>query len=217
MTPDRIRAFIALDIPREVRHALQRLQEELQAEGVRARWVRPGSVHLTVRFLGDVPAVAVSTVTAALDAAAADLAAPELLLRNLGVFPNLRRARVVWAGLGGEVETLKKVKQRVDAGLAAADSRLFPVENRPFRAHLTLGRFKGRVDGGSLHAAMKKSAPFEPVPFTADALVLYRSQLEPRGAVYTPLGRWTLPKAQTGRNQPLTENRTPMFTGGLPT
>jgi len=195
MTTDRIRAFIALDIPREVRNALQRLQEALRTAGVRARWVRPENVHLTVRFLGDVPAGAVSAITAALAGAAGGLTAPELLLGNLGVFPNLRRARVIWAGLGGEVETLKKVKQRVDAGLQAADSRSFPVDGRPFRAHLTLGRFRGRVDGERLHAAMKKSAHFEPIPFTADVLVLYRSELKPRGAVYTPLGRWELERA----------------------
>ncbi len=209
MAIDLIRAFIALDVPGAVCSAMQRLQEALRADGVRARWVRPENTHLTVRFLGDVSAAAIPVITAALAEAAAGLVAPDLLLSNLGVFPHLRRPRVVWAGLGGELEILKSVKERVDTCLQAADGRLFPPENRRFTAHLTLGRFKGRVDGGNLSAALKKNARFEAVAFTADSLVLYRSELKPRGAVYTPLARWTLPKAKSGRQQPSAENREP--------
>ena len=192
MVTDNVRTFVALDLPGNIRHAMQRLQEELQAGGVRARWVQPKNSHLTLRFIGEVPASSIAMITDALAEAAPAVAAPGLLLKNLGVFPNLQRARVIWAGLGGEVETLRKVKQRVDACLQAADDQLFPVERRAFKAHLTLGRFKGRVNVNRLFTALKKSAPYKPVPFTTDSLVLYRSELKPQGPVYTALGRWTL-------------------------
>lgn len=200
MGVDSYRAFIALDLPVNICQALRYLQDELQAGGVRARWVRTESAHLTVRFLGDVPATGIAMIADALAEATISLSAPALLLSSLGVFPNLKRARVVWAGLGGGIESLRKIKQGVDVCLEAADRRLFPSEHRAFKAHLTLGRFKGCVDGKRLMAALKKSAAYKPVSFTADSLVLYRSDLKPQGPVYTALGRWTLPKeVQRGR------------------
>ena len=192
-----VRAFIALEIPEAVRGSLLRLQQQLRAGGLRARWVRPENVHLTVRFLGDIPLGVIPPVCSALEGAADGLKAPELQVANLGVFPNLRRARVIWAGLGGQVDGLNKIKARVDACLQTVDRRLFPIENRRFRAHLTLGRFRKPVEEG-LAAALKEPAGDDPLPFFAKTLALLRSELKPGGPVYTPLGRWTLQGAGQG-------------------
>ncbi len=207
MTRDTIRAFIALDLPDSVRRTLRRLQTALREAGLRARWVRPENSHLTVRFLGDVPPSAVSVITVVLEQVPSAHTAAALTVRQLGVFPSLRRPRVIWAGLGGEVGKLREIKEAVDSGLAVADRTLFPVETRPFRAHLTLGRFKGRVDPERLGRALRTHAGFAPAAFTADRLVLYRSELTPRGAVYTALGRWMLPQSRPGGNQTATGNR----------
>ncbi len=205
MTSGSIRAFIALDLPENIRGTLSQLQDRLRREGLRASWVRPENSHLTVRFLGDVPSSAIAVIMAALGRVAAGFAAPALTVGNLGVFPTLRRPRVVWAGLGGEVGRLREIKQAVDSGLASADGVLFPMDTRAFRAHLTLGRFKQRVDPERLAQALRAHAGFVPAAFTADRLVLYRSELKPRGAVYTALGRWTLPGGGSGAHQ--TSNR----------
>ena len=200
MSSGSIRAFVALDIPENIREDLRERQDALRSRGLQARWVRPAGIHLTVRFLGQVPASTVPVVSAALEQAVSALAAPQLALADLGVFPNLRRPRVIWAGLKGEIERLREIKRAVDRALAAADSRLFPREERSFKAHLTLARFKKRVDPDRLRAALKADARFAPQAFTARRLVLYRSELSARGPRYTPLDRWWLPSAGENRD-----------------
>lgn len=207
MASGSIRAFIALDLPGNIRSNLSQLQALLRMQGLRASWVRPENSHLTVRFLGDVPPSAISLIRAALDPLSAALTAPALKVGSLGVFPDLRRPRVIWAGLGGEIGKLREIKQAVDFALAAADGVLFPMEKRAFRAHLTLGRFKRRVDPERLAGALRAGAGVAPAAFAAERLVLYRSERTPRGAVYTALGRWTLPADRPGENRTSTSNR----------
>ena len=97
---------------------------------MRARWARPESIHLTLKFLGQVPVEAVARVAEALAAAVDGQPAFGVTAGGLGVFPGVRRPRVVWVGLAGETEALAGLQRRVDQGLAV---RGFPPEQRPFR------------------------------------------------------------------------------------
>ena len=181
-----LRAFVAVEIPEDVRAALDAVQERLRQQLVRARWVRSGSMHLTLKFLGDIPAAQVAGVADALRVAARGHAALRLSAAGIGAFPGLRRPRILWAGFSGETEPLADLQRSVEEGLAALG---FPREERPFRAHLTLGRFSEPVAPGPLGEALKAFATASFGEFAVQELVLFQSELKPSGAVYTALAR----------------------------
>lgn len=188
--PDTYRAFIALALSDELRRHLGRIQSCLSKKGVRARWVRPESMHLTLKFLGELPLEKIAAVTEVLDQAATHCAPLQLTAVGLGGFPNRIRPRVLWLGVGGEWEGLVSMQQRIEAGLSPLG---WPPEKRPFRGHLTLARARGR--GGLAKGTgdiLAQCEPGDALAFQADHLALYRSRLRPEGAVHDILKQWTL-------------------------
>ncbi|HEY6105327.1 MAG TPA: RNA 2',3'-cyclic phosphodiesterase [Anaeromyxobacteraceae bacterium] len=188
-----LRLFVALDPPEPVRRRIAAMQAELRraagrhADGV--RWVAPEDAHLTLQFLGAVPEERLEALRGALAATAGEARPLALELKGAGGFPSARRPRVVWAGVGGEVEAL--------AGLAAGLGRRlaplgFPPEERPLTPHLTLGRAREGRGATGLGGALAQVASLEGAPWRAEALVLYRSHLSPAGASYQPLDRFPL-------------------------
>ena len=175
-----IRAFVAVDLPEEARAALGEVGAALAGWVARGavKWVRPELMHLTLRFLGDTPLDRLPAVQAALDAVAAAHVPFDLHLTGVGCFPNPRRPRVVWVGLGGDEAALLALKAALDAALLPLG---WPPEDKPFRAHLTLGRV--RDDGDVRGVDWSTPVPPRPVPVTA--LRLIESQLRPDGPVYT--------------------------------
>jgi RNA 2',3'-cyclic 3'-phosphodiesterase len=182
--PATLRTFVAVPLPDAVRNASGRLQERLRRQGLSMRWVKPGGIHLTLKFLGDVSTDALDGIAAALGQVAADAAPIALRAAGLGVFPGIRNPRVLWMGIQGATDRLIDLAGRVDAGLAACG---FVPEKRPFRAHLTLARARSPVDPRHLGEILIAEGGFDPIPFSADAIVLYQSELKPDGAVYTRL------------------------------
>lgn len=175
-----IRAFIAIELPNDVRHALGDVAAAL-AEGVprsAVRWVRPAQMHLTLRFLGDTPADRLPAIQAAMDGVAGQHAPFALRLTEAGGFPNARRPRVVWVGLGGEEAALLSLVAVLNGALLPLG---WPPEDRPFRAHLTLGRVKDERAAQGLNW----SVAVPPLPVPVAALHLIESQLRPDGPVYT--------------------------------
>ena len=186
------RTFIALALPREVIDYLVKVQRCLKDRGARGRWVRPESIHLTLKFLGDTPVNQLESVADALDTVARSHAALELTAGGLGGFPNRRRPRVLWVGIGSDRGHLVDLQQAVDTAMASLD---WPLEKRPFRGHLTIGRAKGRgVINGDIDNVLARCEPAETMGFTAGHLTLYRSLLRPDGAIYERLGQWALRK-----------------------
>ena len=179
-----VRAFIALPLPELVRDHLRAIRERLLPYHFPLRWVSPENVHLTLKFLGDIPHDTVPALSAAMETAGRDGVPLSLAAKGIGVFPTVKKARVVWAGLKGETDALIRFQAVLDKALAETG---VPPETRPFRAHLTLARSKGRVEPESLTSAMAELAGVETDPFTADELVLFRSKLSPRGATYSRL------------------------------
>jgi 2'-5' RNA ligase len=179
---DAYRTFIALPLPRQVIAYLSKVQHCLAAEGIRARWVRPEGMHLTLKFIGRLAPEKTPAVNVVLDTAAAHYSPLQLTALGLGGFPNRRRPRVLWVGLGGETARLRHLQQDIDSGLAALG---WPSEKRPFKGHLTLARARGRRPFESgIEPIAAQCAPREPFAFVADKLTLYHSRLRPEGAVY---------------------------------
>ncbi len=185
--PPTLRAFVAVELPAEVRDALAREQRRLREDLPGARWVRPEGIHLTLHFLGEIRAELVPALEREIAAAVAPSPAFAVRLRGRGVFPSPRRPRVLWIGVDGSggLEDLQR-----DTGAALARCGLAP-ERRPFRPHLTLARFRrppGRQTLSSLRRILAAPAGCGG-EFTADTAALLRSELLPRGARYTILAR----------------------------
>ncbi len=183
--PGILRTFVAAELPADLLKALAAVQAELGQRGLRARWTRPGSLHLTLKFLGDISADRVPIVAAALRTAAAEHDAFKLTAAGVGVFPGLRRPRVLWAGLSGATAALERLQRGLDDQLHAAG---FPREARDFHGHLTLGRF-GETPGGEVAEVLPAYAAKCFGSFEVREVVLFQSDLQPRGAVYTELAR----------------------------
>jgi 2'-5' RNA ligase len=181
---DRVRAFIAIELPPSVRSTLGSLRQTFGLPDRRLRWVDPGSLHLTLKFLGDMPRDRVAAVAQALTDAVGGHAPITLQAGGLGVFPGPRRPRVLWAGVGGDKQALHRLQQDVEASLARLG---WPPEKRPFRGHLTVARFKQAVDAHRLVRALTESGQFRTDAFRVADIHLMRSQLNPAGAVYTRL------------------------------
>ncbi len=181
---DRIRAFIAIPLPREVIDQARDLQQQLRQEGLRMRWVRPAAIHLTLKFLGDIDPNQVVDIEKAIEATANSTGPLALAAKGIGVFPTLKKVRVLWMGISGETSLLLECHQNLDVQLALMGLRQ---EKRRFNAHLTLARAKGRLDPHRLVRCMETIGGFEAVPFTGRQITLYQSDLKPDGAVYTRL------------------------------
>jgi 2'-5' RNA ligase len=181
---DAIRAFVALSLPADIIDHAADLQSALKARGLRLRWVKPQNMHLTLKFLGDIPAAAVSDVGLGLRRASRGTPPLTLTVQGMGVFPSMRRAKVLWVGLGGQIEALQFLYSRIEDELADVG---LAREKRGFKAHLTLARMKGPVGPRDLLAAVQASGNYEPRSFQARRLILYKSDLRPQGAVYTPM------------------------------
>ncbi|MBW2492420.1 MAG: RNA 2',3'-cyclic phosphodiesterase [Deltaproteobacteria bacterium] len=179
-----IRTFIAIEIPENIISKIQELQESIKAKGFNIRWVRPENIHLTLKFIGDVEAAKISEITEALSKTVEGYIPISLKSKGLGLFPGIKNPRVLWVGLTGQLESLVKLQKTLDENLKVLG---FPKEKRPFKGHLTMGRIKAKIDAKKLGDALMKFRNFESETFTADQIVLYKSELKPSGAVYTKL------------------------------
>lgn len=188
LSNQQIRSFIAIELPEEVRSGLRRLQAELRSAGhAFVKWVAPESIHLTLKFLGNISVEKVAAITAVMEEAGQGASSFQLKIGGLGAFPNLRRPRVLWLGIAGETDRLVVLQRRIDDGLVALG---FAREIRPFTPHLTLARLRQGTSPrdqqtfGELVMKTPLEASYE---VSVNSLSLMRSQLLPGGAVYSRL------------------------------
>ena len=192
---DTIRTFIATAIPDFVLAAIHEVQESIRRHGFNIRWVRPGNIHLTLKFLGDVSRQDVDRIAVTMVETVKPFPPISLSARGVGVFPSIKRPRVLWVGLDGQTEPLVRLQKALDEGLGAIG---FPREARPFKGHLTLGRVKGRIDSRKLGAAIDRFSGFESETFRVDRIHLLKSDLKPAGAIYTRLNSAELMGTESG-------------------
>ena len=186
-----VRVFVAIDLPDPAKEALRQavadLQENLQ-QGI--RWVRPEGIHLTLKFLGDVSTARVGNIQEAMERAAREFGPVDfrLALSGLGVFPNPREPRVLWAGVSGDLGALEQFQVLVDGCLEDAG---FDRERRPFRPHLTLGRVRDQVapaERRRIGQVAQQASPPRGVEWQVREIHLIRSKLTPGGAIYDSIG-----------------------------
>ncbi len=185
-----MRTFVAIEISPDAKSVIAELQKKLREADADVSWTRPGNIHLTLKFLGEVKETLIADIARVCIKCAADFHCLDLRLSDVGAFPDFRQPRVLWVGLEGDLETLRQLQKQVDEGL----SRLgFEPERKPFRAHLTIGRVKSRRNTRDL-MAIAKDYQLEAAPFKVSEIVVMQSQLHPAGSRYTPLAVAVLQK-----------------------
>ena len=181
---EKIRTFVAVALPEDVVVAIDRVERALAAFDFKIRWVDPHKIHLTLKFLGDVPLAGIDAIADALAAAVSKHPPLTLHATGVGAFPGFKRPRIIWVGLGDQMQALSALQRDVETHLAALG---FAPEKRPFRAHLTMGRVKGAIDSRRLIEAVNGLQRFESPPFAVREVAIFRSELRPGGAEYTKL------------------------------
>ncbi|MEE8471582.1 MAG: RNA 2',3'-cyclic phosphodiesterase [Dehalococcoidia bacterium] len=197
-----VRCFIAIELPPEAKRALARLQDSLkQGVGPGVRWADPEGVHLTLKFLGQVDARRLPEIAEAMARSARGFTPFSLELAGTGVFPNPSRPRVAWVGFRGDTERLVRLQKEIESSLVPLG---FPREARGFTPHLTLARLRqgtppreqerfgrqvvaaifGGEGGGEGGGGGGGDGP---VPMDVQQVSLIKSQLTPKGSIYTRL------------------------------
>lgn len=178
-----MRTFIAIPLPKECQALLDQMQECLRAHKAEVRWVAIPSIHLTLKFLGEVDPETIPSLNKLLNESAGSERRFELRLHGLGCFPNARNPRVIWCGIDGETDSLIRLQHIVEA---ACTKLGFAPEDRAFRPHLTIGRVQGRRNIESLMDRIVAGSDLA-CSFQADCFHIYKSSLKPQGAEYTVL------------------------------
>jgi 2'-5' RNA ligase len=189
-----LRLFVAIELPDDVRAVLAQTIELLKSAGIggSVRWVRPEGIHITLKFLGSADEEDLPGIMAAIREAARHHTSFGLAVEGLGSFGSPRSIRVIWAGVGGDIESLSSLAQRVDSAMSAVG---FTRETRPYSAHLTLARVKddaAPIERQRIHMLLKEQAPPERALLHVKQCSLMESTLKPGGAVYAQLASFPL-------------------------
>ena len=182
--PDTIRTFIAFKLPKNIISSIRKIQEDIKSDAFKVRWVNLEKIHLTLKFLGNINYTDIEKVSESIINTVNGHAPISLAVKGAGVFPGIKRPRVIWVGITGEIEKLIGIQNDIEENLEELG---FPREKRPFKGHLTLGRIKGKINPKKLLDAMKEIERFESELFIADKIFLFKSDLKSTGSIYTEL------------------------------
>jgi 2'-5' RNA ligase len=181
------RLFAAIEVPQAVRDRIGQTARLLADAHWHAKWVNPDNTHLTLKFYGIVERERLDVLEQALRGAVELEAAFKLQVSGAGVFPNPRRPRVLWLGLGGRgLQPLSRLQSEIDR--VSADLE-FPPEEREYHPHLTVARFRPE-DLTTLSGVERRLAELSALPalsILVDRVTLFRSELRRTGPIYTPL------------------------------
>ncbi|MDH5575523.1 MAG: RNA 2',3'-cyclic phosphodiesterase [Nitrospirota bacterium] len=182
-----IRVFLAVELSSGIRENLFSLQQELKKILPPINWVRPESIHLTLKFLGYVEPSCISQLLLALEPIGIKQHGFSIEVQGVGVFPQVKHPRILWVGVTGKTHALQELVLEIESTLEPLG---FSPEEKPYHPHLTLARIKR--DNAIVGSALLKHGVLEREPhlgtLTVDRLTLFQSDLDSTGATYTPLG-----------------------------
>jgi 2'-5' RNA ligase len=182
----RIRTFVAIDPGKAVHDRLIALQETLARTGSEVKWVEPENLHVTLLFLGEVEDREVARVCQVIAAGAAKHTPFSLSVETVGCFPNPRRPRIVWVGVGEGTQPLVALHDELEIPLQDLGYRR---EERRYTPHITLGRVKSEGATDKLAAALAKRADWKGGETNVREVLVMSSELTSQGPVYTVLSR----------------------------
>jgi RNA 2',3'-cyclic 3'-phosphodiesterase len=179
-----LRLFVAASLPESELKRIDSETKDLRDRLVGARWAPIENQHVTLKFLGATPPEDLADVEAIVSAVAAAHRPAELSVEGLGVFPSIRRARVLWAGVRDETTLMSSLAAELAGSFAAMG---YQPEKRKFTPHLTLARFRQPVPVDKDRLRLERGAPFR-----LEGIELFRSHLSPKGALYELLRTFDL-------------------------
>jgi 2'-5' RNA ligase len=181
---ERVRCFVAILLDDALRGAIGAELDRLRPLASSVAWVPSQNLHLTLKFLGDIPASTVEGVKEALVEAASAVEPFTMGFHGLGAFPGVARPRVVWVGVLQGARECQALQSRVEEALAR---RGFPKEGRPYTPHLTIGRIRAPRGLAALQQAIVRDGSKEFGALAVGSVSLMKSDLHPSGARYTEL------------------------------
>lgn len=186
----RVRTFIAVGLDKSVRDRTVSLQEALAATGAEVKWVEPENLHVTLLFLGEVDDRALPDVCRVVAEAGGGLVPFAMSVQGAGCFPNPRRPRTLWVGVGEGTQELVALHDALEPPLLALGC--YRREDRQYTPHITLGRAKSDRPSDPLAAALAKHAGWRCGEQPVREVLVMGSELTPKGPVYTVMGRGKL-------------------------
>jgi 2'-5' RNA ligase len=183
----RLRTFIAIDLGKAIRDRLVALQENLARSGTEVKWVEPENLHVTLLFLGEVDERDVPQVCQVVAEAAQQQTSFPLSVENAGCFPNVRRPRVLWVGVGEGKQEVCILHDALEKPLL--ELGCYRREERQYTPHITLGRVKSDRPTDKLASALLKHAGWKGGETTVREVLIMSSELTSKGPIYTVLSR----------------------------
>ena len=188
MKEDKLRLFIAIELPSNIIDGLRNVQEELKDKSNKSSWAKPENIHLTLKFLGDTETGKIDSMVNILEGIAGRSFSFEISVKGVGTFPAAGNPRVIWVGIE-ENKDMLQLYNNIEEGLAALG---FEKERRDFKPHLTIGRIKFLNDRAGLRRGLEKVAGLNLARFAVAGFALFKSTLTPEGAIHTKLKEYTL-------------------------
>lgn len=179
-----VRTFVAILLDDSLRKSITEIIGKLSTSKAKVKWVEPENVHVTLKFLGDVEEERLPEVYAACERAAAGVGPINLEMRSIDCFPNRKNPRIVWLGVERGAEAVKRLQGRVESELAQIG---FSADDKQFRAHLTIGRVKGKERLSMLGRLLDKEKNVLIGSMRAEKVSVMKSKLLPSGPEYTEL------------------------------
>ncbi len=183
-----IRSFIAIEFDESIRRGLGRLQERIRSQLPpqlsALKWIHPDNIHLTLKFLGDVPDDLIRDVCLLTSDAVVGLEPFDFDITGCGSFPEKGAARVLWAGITAGAESLAGLQQAIEGPMADLG---FPREVRKFSPHITMARIKAPAVGGEVRRLVEKIPPVQLGTQSVCEVVVFQSELTRTGPIYTPM------------------------------
>lgn len=184
-----LRLFIAIPVIPKLRRKFFNLANQLKTTGADVKWVSEENFHITLKFLGDTPQENIDELIKVMEATLSDFEPFRLKFNGVGVFPNMKRPKVVWIGLGAAHREMAAMAEAIEE---AVEPLGFEKESRPFKSHLTIGRVRSTRGTPDLIKQMERLKDFDGGSMKLEEIHLMQSELTGSGPIYTVLHRFPL-------------------------
>jgi len=182
-----MRAFIAIELPQQIKDCLSKLQSKLKSANADVKWVDPQNIHLTLKFLGEINDEQLTRISEALETVANGMQQFPVRLSVLGAFPKIDYPRVIWVGIDKGDSQIKDIAEELDKKIEKIG---IPKEDKEFSSHITIGRLKSASNRTNLVQdliSLENKLGGENLEFLVAKITLFKSTLVPLGPIYEVL------------------------------
>jgi len=184
-----MRVFIAIELSEEVKKGIAQVQSEMMGSTNKVKWVEPSSMHVTLKFLGEVEDKRLNNIFDATDNVAAEFIPFQVEIKGTGAFPSIGRPKVLWVGIDQGSNELIRIVNKLEEKLFSCG---FPREKKKWTPHITLGRVKQLKDKEFIRKVIDREKQTQGGKMQVKYITVMQSRLTPQGAIYTPLKRFPL-------------------------